>query len=404
MLYHIYYDEEESEKPKTLMEELTELVSLNKTCKEESNNEADPQQEESTITLTEITYDKKKKKKKKNKKNKNRLGDYMPLGSDPIIVKTKDGSLEEIDLPDSAFFNEYYDNEDDDDDDRFVNKIVDPNRSAYKKLKKDKNKYKRELAEEITLMYDTLKEVSKFSKKVSRRYDELEGNKTRGLSKYTVDLAQTVLSSKQAMSSMIKEIANIKKYAMDLEMKYDAQMAKLEKESQKDQINYDTYGSGYLQSLIEQGRKNVSDAVKGDYDDLYIGDTESSYDEDDDGDNDTSFDGRDIEDLHQVELDASADYDTIIADRLNQAKSDNSYFRSDEGDKYIRYEKRNPVIKIRYDTKNDDYDFFAIDDDGEIIEDYPVPESDRVHNPINFSQDLKYATDKFGRQYTVVKY
>lgn len=390
MLYHIYYDEEDTEEPKSLMEELSELVSANSTKPYEPEHYNEP-----TVTITEITKTQKKKKKKKKKKNS--LGEYMPLGSDPITVKTKDGNVEELYLTDSAYFKDYADDDDDDDDDRFVNKIVDPNRSAYKKLKKDKNKYKRELAEEITLMYDTLKEVSKFSKKVSKRYDELEGNKTRGLSKYTVDLAQTVLSSKQAMSSMIKEIANIKKYAMDLEMKYDAQMAKLEKETQKDQLNYDTYGSGYLQSLLGQGRKNVSDAVKGDGDDFYIDDIDSDFEDD-------IVDGKDIDDIHQEEIDRDADYDSLLDQRLRDAKETNSFYRSSEGDKYIRYEKRNPVIKIRYNTNSDDYDFFAIDDDGEIIEDYPVPESDRVHNPISFSQDLKYATDKFGRQYTVVKY
>jgi len=287
-------------------------------------------------------------------------------------------------------------------DDGSVAKIVDPNRKAYQKLKKDKNKFKREYAEELTLLYDTLKETDKFSKDILKRYQELNGSKQRGLSKYAIDLADTVLSSKQTKLNIIKEIASVKKNALDQKTKYEAQLAKMEAEMNKAQAQQQAadlglMGSGYLQNILEYGRKNFINTMTGDgtyEEENYINTGDGLYINEDHDEDEEILSM--IEDHYEDE----AELDDLISNRLQSNRSN----RSAEGNKYIQYEHRKPVIKISLNEDTGEYSFFAVDQDGNVLDDFPLPSDDHKINPIRFSLDNSYGTDKRGRQYKTVLY
>lgn len=374
-----------------------------------------PEEEEETVSFAELMRkkessssvkdkdDEEKPKKKKKKKSKKEKG-LIPLGADPITYTDKDGKVVEVDIPDSAFVDFYESDEEEDDDSTFVDRIVDPNRAAYKKLKKDSNKYKREVAEELTLLYDLLSETDKFSKSLSKRYTETVNNrKSGGVTKYSVDLATAVLSSKQNKLAIIKEISNIKKAVIDLKLKAEAQEAKLKAMSgEKDDVDMGLVGSSYLQSVINYGRKNFTDTVAGDNSDYGSYEYEDEVEADDDAF--ASYDEDEQERLEDFAMSAKdQDYDELIAQRL-KSKDGYSFRRTDSGNKYIQYENREVTVKIAYDSEANDYHFFAEDRDGEIIDDYPLPNPDKEVNPIKFSQDMRHGTDRLGRVFKVVNF
>ena len=399
---------EDNEYSKSLLEELTNIVGGNNvdTSDDEDDVEEEPeyhQEEYHTNSLLKEFNKKRKKDKKKKRKKKNDLNilneDSMDYTGEFI---DKNGKLVEITIPrPNIDLLDYY-KEDDTDDSEFVDKIVDPNRKAYQKLKKDKNKFKREYAEELTLLYDTLKETDKFSKDILKRYQELNGSKQRGLSKYAIDLADTVLSSKQTKLNIIKEIASVKKNALDQKTKYEAQLAKMEAEMNKAQAQQQAadlglMGSGYLQNILEYGRKNFINTMTGDgtyEEENYINTGDGLYINEDHDEDEEILSM--IEDHYEDE----AELDDLISNRLQSNRSN----RSAEGNKYIQYEHRKPVIKISLNEDTGEYSFFAVDQDGNVLDDFPLPSDDHKINPIRFSLDNSYGTDKRGRQYKTVLY
>ena len=73
--------------------------------------------------------------------------------------------------------------------------------------------------------------------------------------------------------------------------------------------------------------------------------------------------------------------------------------RSSDVDLYLKYENRNVEIKII--ITNDDfvnYEFEAIDENGEIIDDYPLPN----HTSISVNRSTNIATDEYGKKYDII--
>ena len=66
---------------------------------------------------------------------------------------------------------------------------------SYNKLKDGDNKYKKEFAEELTMLNDLLDEVNKFGKSLDKKYESMSGSKTKGVSKYTNDLIQSIITT-----------------------------------------------------------------------------------------------------------------------------------------------------------------------------------------------------------------
>jgi hypothetical protein len=87
----------------------------------------------------------------------------------------------------------------------------------------------------------------------------------------------------------------------------------------------------------------------------------------------------------------------ILHDNLN---SDGEYEeRPDEVEKYLEYEDRNVTVWI-YMNQNDteDFEYVALDEDGEEITDYPLPFTDTA---LSINRSTNIATDTYGQKYPI---
>ena len=71
----------------------------------------------------------------------------------------------------------------------------------------------------------------------------------------------------------------------------------------------------------------------------------------------------------------------------------------EEIDKYLKYENRNVSIYACINKENtEDYDFIAKDEDGEIIDDYPLP----IKTRLSINNSTNIATDTYGKKYNII--
>jgi hypothetical protein len=81
---------------------------------------------------------------------------------------------------------------------------------------------------------------------------------------------------------------------------------------------------------------------------------------------------------------------------------DETMERPEEVDKYLEYENKNITVYvcIRNDETdiNNNYEFIAKDEDGNIIDDYPLPN----HTSISINRSTNIATDTYGKKYYII--
>ena len=251
---------------------------------------------------------------------------------------------------------------------------------SYDKYKEDDNEFKKEFAEELAMLYDLLDEANKFNKKLNKKYDDMDGKKAKGTSKYTNDLIVSMLSSTTARLQIIKEINALKKNIQELKIKSDGKYAKMGGDgSLEDDAN------SFFQNIMGVGRNNFVSALNGDPD-IHFSNPEYSNDED-------------IEYANSLP-DAQDAIHNIINERLENESSLSA--RSVEAEKYIIYEHLKPEIKILRNTMDNTWEVIAVDKDGQKIPDYPVPERKDL-GKCKFSADGNWMTDAYGRSYKVIE-
>lgn len=323
--------------------------------------------DDSSLFLSDIKKPEKKKKKKKSKKS--------ILIDDEDVENKLMSNKEEVDIidliEDMERRNEGKEKEEDE-------KIIDEQKGNYKKLKKE-NSIKKEFAEELTILYNLLDELTKFSKEIEKDYNGIRANKVRGISKYTNDLGTLVLNSKQNRLAIVKEIANIKKCIADLELK----MNKTDKGGSATENNPEVFAAAYLKNVLNYGRQDFINKVKGEP-----------------SDSENMIDHIMYAKTHGVEPSDEEydDYNDFIENRL----SDNPY-RSEDGNKYIEYENRDVKVSIKKCVDTGEWEFIALDKNNLQIYDYPLP-SKRSVGRVKFSTDGNYATDGRGIMYNVIEY
>lgn len=250
---------------------------------------------------------------------------------------------------------------------------------SYDKYKEDENIYKKEFAEELAMLYDLLDEANKFNKKLTKKYDLMDGNKAKGASKYSVDLIESVLSSTTNRLQIIKEINALKKNIQELKIKADGKYAKMGGDgSLEDDAN------SFFQNIMGVGRNNFVSALNGDPD-FHFSNPEYSDDED-------------IEYANSLP-DAQEAMHDVINERLEKEGMNN---RSVEAEKYIIYENLKPELRILRSVVDNTWEVIAVDKDGQRIIDYPVP-SKKDLGRTKFSADGNWATDAYGRSYKVIE-
>jgi len=354
----------------SLLDEMRALGSAPKKSKKKEDD-YDP------VVLSDV-ISKEKKEKKKKKKSKLLFSDLdFETSEDEDDPSGK--SKQEID-EDTLLDIESIMNERDDED--IEDELTGKGKKGYKDLKKNKNNYKKEFAEELTLLYSLLDETTKFGRTMEKDLNALKGSKVRGVSKYTNDLAQLVLTAKQNKLNILKEINATKKTIADLTMKADAKSKETEGKN-----NPEYLASAYFKNVLTHGRGNFIDNMTNNND-------VSNYQDDD-------YDSM----IDRLEKDNKPDsdedvYNRILMDRLEH--SGNPY-RSDAGTKYIEYENRGVKLYVKKCIDTGDWEFVAIDKNKQQIDDYPVP-TKREAGRMRFSDDGEYATDSKGRIYNVIEY
>ena len=316
-------------------------------------------------SLSKVKKEKKKKKKIEREKLKNELLESVDTDRDEDGVIYEDRDIDEV-IDD--FINDL---------DEIGDPIIQEQRRSYQKRKKDKsNPYKKEFAEEMTLLYDLLNEMNDLTKELDKKYKSLNNTKTRGMSKYMNDMVINMLSAKSNKLQIIKEINNLKKTIVDLKIKEEAKTNK----DKAQENNIDLLASQYLKQIMTYGRNNfINEMPKVD---RAIDDA--------------------IENIDLPRIDyTSDDLDTLhslIDDRLDNEETP---FRSESGNKYIEYEDRDIKICVKRCIDTGEWEFVALDNNNQQVFDYPLP------NPINIGKVKfkdNFMIDGRGRMYKLIEY
>lgn len=347
---------------------ISEIKSLKKTEIQKKDNEP--------LLLSDMKKKKSKNQKKKSKKIDLEIMSNGNIESLDTFLKDKEESDDEKNK-DIISIDELLHDSDDDDDEDTTKDLLNTQCSNYNKLKKENNPYKKEFAEEITLLYNLLKDTNSFSKDLEETYRYLTSSKVRGMSKYTIDLANTILGATSNKIQILKEINNIKKTIQDLKLKSD-------KFKDEKQSSTEALASHYFKNLVNYGRSNFI----------------REFNNPNSSKNDEDIDISKFINLEDVTDTENENYMNIIEDRLDNT---DVKLRSDDADKYIQYENLGVKIKIKKCVDTNTWEFVAIDKHNQQIFDYPLP-SKKSAGKVKFSPDGTYATDERGRSYSVIEY
>ena len=233
-----------------------------------------------------------------------------------------------------------------------------------KKKKKDKDKneptdYKKEFETEAALLRNLMIDQSHFVESLQKEYDFLRSSKSssRGINKNMTDLIANITSARSLTTQLVEKQVALKKTIADLSMK---ERKELIGGNIGDAENLADFASSYLKRMIDERRQILTG-----------GSTE----------------------VGDYSINEMAD---ILNDNLTTG--DNIEERAEEVDKYLEYEDRNVTIWV-YMNQNDteDYEFVALDEDDEEIEDYPLP----YKNKLSINRSTNIATDTFGQKYPI---
>jgi hypothetical protein len=377
---HINIDLPEEGKLSDRLRSLPTITSPKRKAKEAPVVESDP------LILSSVTKKKEKKKKEKKKKKSDLDTEFMSGGG---FASTHEDDDEndgyDFSVGDNLLDVQAILAEDDDDEDDIGDPIINAQRRGYEKRKKDENPFKKEFAEELTLLYDLLDEMNKFSKDLDKQYKSMQGSKVRGMSKYTNELVTNILSSKTNKLQVLKEINSLKKTIADLKIKMDGKNGGAEGGA----MNTDMLATQYFQQILRHGRGNFVQQQ--------TGQSRQLDDEDDDGPVDEL-----VAQIEKGKLGYNdselADFNSLIEERL---ETEQNHFRSENGSKYIQYENLGVKIKVKRCIDTGEWEFIAVDRDNQIVYDYPLPNKRDV-GKMKFSDT--YATDERGRSYALVEY
>lgn len=237
-----------------------------------------------------------------------------------------------------------------------------------KKKKKDKKgggvNHKKDFEPEMILLRNLQIDQNKFVDSLQKKYNQLENTKStaRGVGKYTTDLINSITSARSLSMQLVDRIISTKKTIADLDFKERKEFGS---DNNSEQQNLTNYASTYLKQMMTVGRNNV------------VGQQEAydNFDTMDDSDTDDLFDS--------------------ISESLGETDRDESV------EKYLQYENDNVQVEVIWnDDAPDDnldlkYDYIAINQSGDIVEDYPLPEKTKL----NINRSTQTATDIYGNKY-----
>lgn len=223
-----------------------------------------------------------------------------------------------------------------------------------KKEGKDEIDYAKEFEPESQLLNNLLVEQSRFVNSLQKKFDQMDSMKTanRGTSKMMTDFIANVTSARQLSSQLVDKKIALKKTIAELELKRKKEMA-----GQLDGEDLNDFASQYLKNIISnQGNSILREG------------------------------GNEIRDI-----DNEDDFFDIIDDNVVDE-------RGSDVANYLKYENRNVKIVVLLNPHDDnDYDFIALAEDGEVIPDYPLPEK----TSLSINRSIMIATDTYGKKYHI---
>lgn len=243
---------------------------------------------------------------------------------------------------------------------RISDGLLDPDEMGRKKKKKKKKKtdvtdYEEKFSPELALLRGLLKDQTAFVNSAQRIYNSMQAQKSsaRGVGKYTNDLMGQINSGRQLAKDLVKEIIGAKKTIAELSMKERERLAKA---MGVDSDELTSWSSSFLKSLTSKDRAALEQEIGG------------------------------IEDL---------DSDDDLFAAIDNQIGDN---QDGEANLYLKYENLHPQIRARYIQTTGDTEFYAVSEDGDLIEDYPVP---AAGTKLDVNTSTGVGTDEFGRKFSV---
>lgn len=229
-----------------------------------------------------------------------------------------------------------------------------------KKKKKKKKKgemvdYAKEFETEAALYRNLLQDQSRFTDSLQKEYDRLKSTKSsaRGISKTMTDLIENITQARSLSVQIADKMVGVKKTIADLSLKQRKEFGVGAGEGD----NMGEFASTYLKQMINE-RQNI------------VGGNSSAeiMDFDDDA------------------------VDNILDDTLGELDDD------DAATTFLKYETQNVRIwAIINEHDYSDYEFMALDEDGNVIPGYPLP----AKSALSVNDSTLLATDAYGRKFPV---
>ena len=212
-----------------------------------------------------------------------------------------------------------------------------------------------------------LKDVETTEASAREIFDTLRNSKARYVGKTMTDLISGINQANSTRASVVREMANINKAIIELQLKD----SKNKKDEDKDS-NSEEHGVQFFTKLFSGGNRNKLKEIAKDY---Y--NAQDDYDEYDDED----------------------EFNDFIDDRL--ANEENKY-RTKDGNKYIEYENDKPEDCIFY-YSDGSWDTGAVNKHGERMPgDYPLIPKENLGN-VRFNLNEHKAVDETGRLFKVIE-
>lgn len=335
---------------------------------------------ESEESKKESSSDEKKSKKKKKKKSmlcKMELYDDELKELNPNDLLIDDDEVSDL-MIDGESLADLIEKRLDDIDNSFSDEIIVTERKRYKNAK-PKDGYEEEFSQVLALLYDSLKSNEQLDKDLDKLVKPAFASRNRQMSKYVVDLISAKISNNGNKLSTIKEISATLKKISDLRAN-----DKKNANSYGGEHNPDLIAGAFFDRVSSMGRNSFLNMVNqpGALDaisDVEFENVEQPYKQ-------TNYNGMSEDDLIDMDMD--------------EVLKDVPLGRSKEDSLRVKYENLKPrIIIVKYPSDNS-WEFYAMDKNGEIIEDYPVPDKEAVGR-ITFSYDGRTASDAQGKVYSV---
>lgn len=290
--------------------------------------------------------------------------DFMPSSFVEEMDKRKEEKAKEIGAYDESdkwfndMFNSYSYDVGIDKHAKIQDDLFAPRKKKKKKKKKDKDQlvdYSKELETESGLLTNLLIDQNKLTESLQKEYNYLMSRKgsARGVSKQMNDLIENITNARSLSTQLVKEKISLKKLIAELSLKQKKEFGI----GNNDDLN--DFGSNFLKQML-LNRNTITGNTNGES-------AVSEYNEDE---------------IYN-EVSSSLGEDT----------------RPEEVQKYIKYENSNVeifVVIINNDVEN--YTFLAEDENGNILDDYPLPN----HTSISVNRSTNVATDAYGKKYNII--